>query len=92
MNRFILDGQDGDKMKKTSSLGRFFRNMGIRRSGKKNQYKPHDGKLTGCFLQKSLICVLKFKRVSLNEEIFRINVKFFEYIYAPPPKKNPHKL
>ncbi|XP_022293700.2 SAM and SH3 domain-containing protein 1-like isoform X5 [Crassostrea virginica] len=39
------DSNDGDKMKKTSSLGRFFRNMGIRRSGKKNQYKPHDGDL-----------------------------------------------
>ncbi|XP_061193520.1 SAM and SH3 domain-containing protein 1-like isoform X2 [Saccostrea echinata] len=39
------DGQEGDKIKKTSSLGRFFRNMGIRRSGKKNQYKPHDGDL-----------------------------------------------
>lgn len=67
INRFILDGQDGDKMKKTSSLGRFFRNMGIRRSGKKNQYKPHDGKFKQVLCSKNIklkmYCVLKLKRV-----------------------------
>ncbi|XP_021367371.1 SAM and SH3 domain-containing protein 1-like isoform X1 [Mizuhopecten yessoensis] len=37
-----LDGKDDDK-KKSSTLGRFFRNIGLRRSGKKHSYKPHKG-------------------------------------------------
>ncbi|KAK3092063.1 hypothetical protein FSP39_024839 [Pinctada imbricata] len=36
------ESTDGDR-RKTSTLGRFFRNMGIRRSGKKHQYKQHNG-------------------------------------------------
>lgn len=37
-----LDGKEEDK-KKSSTLGRFFRNIGLRRSGKKHSYKPHKG-------------------------------------------------
>ncbi|XP_060076215.1 SAM and SH3 domain-containing protein 1-like isoform X2 [Ylistrum balloti] len=37
-----LEGKDDDK-KKSSTLGRFFRNIGLRRSGKKHSYKPHKG-------------------------------------------------